>query len=136
MDTCERDLGDAQKEKDDASVNERMFSRLLGMLTNLRLPAATRNSLLCDKDIGGHTTATTSGGWGCPTNTNGHLIVLLNEARTIQDKESARIEKIHKWCNQQRDIYSTNIRNAKSNLAQQNVELAGTHEEERKTQQQ
>jgi len=127
MDTCSRDLTEAQKEKDDAQVNERMYSKILGVLSNIRLPTTggsgnVRNLLLCDG--GGQ-------GWGCTT--DGHVVRLLNEARRIQDSESERIEDIHKWCNSQRDIYAENIRNAKSNLAQQNVFLATVREEARKT---
>lgn len=126
MDTCQRDLADAQKQKDDASTNERMFSRINGVLSNLRLDATTRNTLLCDTSNAGH-----QSGWGCTT--NGYVVILMKEARTIQDDESERMEKTHLWCNQQRDIYSINIRNAKTNIAEQNVYLATAREEARKT---
>lgn len=127
MDTCERDLTAAQKEKNDAEVNERMYSKINGILLNLKLATSVKKSLLC----GSGSPAT----WQCG-NQKGVVTVLMDEVRQIQNDESVRMENMHKWCNGARDIYSANIRNAKANLAKQNVLLATTREEARKNDEQ
>jgi len=116
MDVCGREMSAAQEEKDDAAVNERVFSKIKGILENLRT-----GSNEGEMDAGTRTTII------------GHVNQLLTEARNIQDRESTRIEDINKWCNTQRDQYAQNIRHAKSAIAKQRVMLSFVQEEYSKT---
>lgn len=115
----------AQKEKDEAALNERTYQRILGVLSNIRLPAAAQTEILCDS---------VADSANCDN--DGVLIMLLKEVQTIQQNESKNLEVITKHANNKRDTYTEAMRLAKVALAENSMSLAHVREEHRTTDQQ